>query len=79
MIVIMLQNTALEKNLINGHARDLHVAHFGIIPSGTSAIVYRWKHIEKEYANESLQKTLPTYYQIEIAMDWTVNLSRKIA
>ena len=79
MIVIMLRNTALEKNLINGHAKDLHVVHFGIIPSGTSAIVYRWKHIEKEYANESLQKILPTYYLIEIAMVWPVNLLRKIA
>ena len=79
MIVIMLRNIALEKNLINDLVKDLHVVHFGIIPSGTSAIVYRWRHIEKEYAKESLQKILPTYYQIKIVMVWPVNLLRKIA
>ena len=79
MIVIMLRNIVLEKNLINDLAKDLHVVRFGIIPSGTSAIVYRWRHIEKEYAKESLQKILPTYYLIEIAMVWPVNLLRKIA
>ena len=79
MIVIMLRNIALEKNLINDLVKDLHVVHFGIIPSGTSAIVYLWRHIENEYAKESLQKILPTYYQIKIVMVWPVNLLRKIA
>ena len=68
MTEIMLQNTALEKSLINDHARVLHVAHFGTIPIGKNAIAYHWKHIEKEYAKELLQKILPTFYQIEIAM-----------
>ena len=40
MTEIMLQNTALEKSLINDHARVLHVAHFGTTPSGKNAIVY---------------------------------------
>ena len=39
MTVIMHRNIALAKSLINDHARVLHVVHFGIIPSGTSAIV----------------------------------------
>ena len=74
MTVIMHRNIALAKSSINDHAKVLHVVHFGIIPSGTSAIVCPWKHIEEEYAKELHQKILPTFYQIEIVMDWAVNL-----